>query len=399
VSQPVPADPHTGDPSIGPLVPADETLLHQAVDTFASVGTTDVNWTEKLWLQACTRDGEVQASFGLGKYANRNVLDCFAGVSRGTAQWTVRASRALHTDREHMGAGPIRYEIVEPLSAVRIVLEPSDVQPIAFDLTVTGVVPPRMEDRELHRDPHAARVINDVVRYHQTGVADGWIEVDGTRHEIRGDESAGTRDHSWGVRMQVGAPLPDLEPPVRSRNPQSFTSWAPWLMERDDGSRYALFHYFMESNLPGAPARRLRGGVEAPDGSELPFTDVRMEIGIDDVTRRFLGGVMHFTTADGAARPVTVTPVQQGTGFHLGTGLYFGLDGQRHGMWRGDLHVDGDHFTECDTLAVARQIHQHRDCVVVVDDPVGGGRGWGSIQTIAIGGFPAYGTTLEATFI
>lgn len=388
-----------GDPSIGPLVAADEMLLHQVADTFASVGTTDVNWTEKLWLQACTRDGEVQAVFGLGTYANRNVLDCFGGVSRGTEQWTVRASRALHTDREHMGAGPLRYEVVEPLSAVRIVLEASDVQPIGFDLTITGAVPPRTEDRELHRDPHAARVINDVVRYHQAGTAEGSIEADGVHHEVRGDASVGTRDHSWGVRMQVGEPLRDLEPPERRRDPMSFTSWAPWLMERPDGSRYAVFHYSMVSNLPGAPSRRLRGGIEQPDGSELPFTDVRMDVAFDDTNRRFLGGTMHFTTADGADRPITVTPVAQGTGFHLGTGLYFGLDGQRHGMWRGELHVDGDHVTGCDTPEVARRIHQHRDCVVVVEDPVGGGTGWGSLQTIVIGAFPDYGLRLESTFI
>ena len=34
------------------------------------------------------------------------------------------------------------------------------------------------------------------------------------------------------------------------------------------------------------------------------------------------------------ARPITVTPMGD-TGFHLGTGLYFGLDGHWHGEWRG----------------------------------------------------------------
>ena len=54
------------DPSIGPLVPADETLLHQTVDTFAAVGPTDLGWTEKIWAQACARDGSLHANFGLG---------------------------------------------------------------------------------------------------------------------------------------------------------------------------------------------------------------------------------------------------------------------------------------------------------------------------------------------
>ncbi len=387
------------DPSIGPLVGADETLLHQAVDTFASVGSPDLNWTEKLWLQACALDGSLQVCFGLGKYTNRNVMDAFGGVSRGTEQWTVRASRALHADSERIGVGPLDYEIVEPLSAVRIRLAPTDVQPIAFDLTIRGVVPPRMEDRELHRSPHANRVINDVVRYHQTGVAEGWVEVDGTRVGTDDVVWAGTRDHSWGVRMQVGDPPPDLEPPVRPRGPRSFTSWAPWLLERADGSRYGLFHYFMESNLPGAPGRRLRGGVEHADGTEEPFTDARVDLRFDDTNRRLLGGTIVFVMADGTERPVSVDAVPTGTGFHLGTGLYFGLDGARHGQWRGELHVDGDHYTGCDTPEVARRIHQHRDCVVQVSDPVGGGRGGGSVQTIAIGAFPELGLSMESTFI
>jgi hypothetical protein len=388
----------SGDASIGPLVGADETLLHQTVDTFASVGTTDVNWTEKLWLQACALDGSLQVCFGLGKYANRNVLDAFGGVSRSTEQWTVRASRAIHTDPERVGVGPLDYEVVEPLSSVRVRLAPNDVQPIAFDLVVTGIVPPRMEDREVHRSPHDNRVVNDVVRYHQTGVVEGWIEVDGTRVDV--DTGwAGTRDHSWGVRMQVGDPLPDLEPHPRVHDPRSFTSWAPWLLERPDGSRYALFHYFMESNLPGAPERRLRGGVEHPDGTEEAFTDARFAVAFDDANRRFLGGTITFVGTDGSERPVEVAPVVTGTGFHLGTGLYFGLDGARHGQWRGELHVDGDHYDACDTPQVARRIHQHRDCVVTVDDPVGGGRGGGSIQTIAIGAFPELGLRLDSTFV
>jgi hypothetical protein len=386
-----------GDPSIAPLVAGDETLLHQVVDTFASVGSPDLNWTEKLWLQGCALDGSAQVCFGLGKYTNRNVLDAFGGVSRGTEQWVVRGSRALHTDPERTGVGPLDYEVVTPLSAVRVRLAPTEIQPISFDLVVRGVVPARMEDRELHRSAHGARVVNDVVRYHQTGLAEGWVEVEGVRVDV--DGWVGTRDHSWGVRMQVGEPGPDLEPHPRVRDPRSFTSWAPWLLTRADGSHYALFHYFTESNLPGAPGRRLRGGVENADGSEERLVDARFDVRFDDTNRRFLGGTITFLTEAGDERPVEVVPVASGTGFHLGAGLYFGLDGARHGQWRGELHVDGDHHRDCDAPAVARHLHQHRDCVVTVVDPTGGGRGGGSIQTIAIGAFPEFGLRFESTFV
>src|SRR5581483_10603864 len=220
------------DPSIGPLVAADETLLHQTVDTFATVGPSDLGWTEKIWTQACARDGSLQAAFGLGKYTNRNVMDAFGGISRGREQWTVRGSRALHSSPEAASVGPLHYEIVDPLRAVRIVLEPNDIQPIAFDVVLRGVVPARMEDRELLRSPHGGRRTNDVVRYHQAGHAEGWIEVEGTRLELVPSEWMSARDHSWGVRTNVGEVARDLEPPPYPPDPRSLTSWSPVLMER-----------------------------------------------------------------------------------------------------------------------------------------------------------------------
>ena len=84
---------------IGPLVPADEGLFHQITDTFAVVGTSDLSWTEKICAMAAAKDGSLQLGFGLGKYANRNVMDGYAGISRGVEQRTVRASRRLDTDR------------------------------------------------------------------------------------------------------------------------------------------------------------------------------------------------------------------------------------------------------------------------------------------------------------
>ena len=41
--------------------------------------------------------------------------------------------------------------------------------------------------------------------------------------------------------------------------------------------------------------------------------------------------------------------------------------------------------------ATARRVHQLRDCLIQVDDPVGGGHGWGNMQTLAAGPHPAAG--------
>src|SRR5512140_2135850 len=137
--------------TIGPLLPSDEAFNHQIVDTFATVSQSDYSWAEKVCGMAAARDGSLQIGFGFGKYINRNVVDAYGGVSRGVEQWTVRASRALISDPESVSVGPICYEVVKPLQTVHIWLEPSDIQPIAFDIRFEGIVPCGVEEREDRR--------------------------------------------------------------------------------------------------------------------------------------------------------------------------------------------------------------------------------------------------------
>ena len=77
---------------LGPLGPADERFDHRKPDTFATVGTTDPSWTEKVCAMAAKRDGCLQLGFGMGKYLHRNVLDGYAGLARGVEQLTVRVA-------------------------------------------------------------------------------------------------------------------------------------------------------------------------------------------------------------------------------------------------------------------------------------------------------------------
>ena len=87
----------------------------------------------------------------MGKYTNRNVLDGYAGISRGVEQITVRGSRRLFPRPDLTAVGPIRYEVLEPMQRVRFALEENECQPIAFDWVFEAAVPPDMEDRTLQR--------------------------------------------------------------------------------------------------------------------------------------------------------------------------------------------------------------------------------------------------------
>lgn len=384
-------------PSLGPLTPADEYLHHQITDTFATVSQSDRSWTEKIWAMAAARDGSLSLGFGLGKYANRAVMDGVGGASRGREQFTVRASRELGAKRDDYTVGPIRYEIIEPMHRIRFVLEPSDALGVSFDWTFEGVVPASLENREQHRGLDGTRVDADVVRYHHTGVASGWVEIDGQRVEIDPRTWVSTRDHSWGVRYGVGAPVVDVAPPAASDDVGTLMMWCPVLCEREDGSRYALHWYYQRSSRGSWSRVELQGGVESPDGHKSPFAALVPDIALDPTNRRFVQGDLHCTMADGSPRPLRVTAVSE-TGFHLGAGLYFGLDGHWHGQWRGPLLVEGEHTPDCTTPAAARRLHQLRDCIVRVEDPVGGGVGWGNLESLALGPHPELGLSADSSF-
>ena len=314
---------------IGPLLEADEQFNHQVADTFATVGNSDPSWTEKVCAMAMARDGSLQIGFGLGKYTNRNVMDAYAAVSRGKEQITVRSSRQLSPHPDRTLVGPIHYEVVEPLQQIRFRLEPNECQPIAFEWLFQAAVPPFLEERTHLRAEY--RISSELVRYHQTGVASGWIEIDGERFDMRPDTWVSTRDHSWGVRYDVGVPPPDMQPrPAIPPGVGFMMIWSPVLMEREDGSRYALHLHFTRFEAPGFQQRMTTAGIEHPDGRREEIALIEPALEFDPVNRRLRGGKLQCVLADGSERPLEIE-VLGDTGVHLGAGLYFGFDGHHHG--------------------------------------------------------------------
>jgi len=382
---------------LGPLGPADERFDHQIPDTFATVATSDPSWTEKVCAMAAKRDGSLQLGFGMGKYLNRNVLDGYAGLSRGVEQLTVRGSRRLFPNPDDTGVGPIRYEVLEPMRRVRFRLEPNECQPLAFDWVYEAVLAPATEERTYQRTPLGYRVSADLVRYHRIGTASGWVELDGVRHEMDPDEWVSTRDHSWGVRYDVGTPPTDVDPfdPIPDMDFQMI--WCPSLMTDPDGSRWGLFLHVVDLSGFGHEQRTVTGAVEHPDGTLVRMADIRPDLRFDPANRRLLGGVVEVVLEDGTHRRFALE-VPTATGFHLGAGLYFGWQGHHPGEWRGELVVDGERLADCSDPDLARELHQIRDTVVRVRDLDTGAEGLGNCQPIIAGEFPALGLTKETSF-
>jgi hypothetical protein len=383
---------------IGQIIPLDEMLNHQIVDTFASTATSDQSWTEKIWSAVVRKDGGLAIDFGLGRYHNRGILDGWAAVSRGSQQWTVRANRELRDDPTITTVGPISYEIIDPLHKVRYRLDKNDAQPISYDVTFTSKMPPFFEDRHKQRERDGFRVGSDIIRYHQVGVPSGWVEVEGERIEIKPEEWTEYRDHSWGTRLDVGAHNPDIRPTsdfgdVKFGEGEFVLIWSPFMLTTPGGENYAYHFYYMSKQ---GRIFYSSGYRNHPDGRQEKVARVRPELKFDDKTRRLLGGQVHFDMMQGGTHSVTIEVVGT-SAVHLGPGLYLGFDGKKHGSWKGLLDVEGEKFKDTLDIETLRRIRQLRDCPIRVTE--GDAVGYGIMETIVHGEHPEFGVTAANSLI
>jgi hypothetical protein len=380
---------------IGALRGADEGLNHQIADTFATVSESDLAWTEKIWASLASIDGSLQVDFGLGRYHNRGIIDGFAGVSRGREQWTVRGSRELSSAPEELGIAPIQYEIIEPLKQVRFRLEPNDVQPVSFDVTLSAVTPPFFEDRNLVRNRTTGRVEVNVIRYHQGGWASGSVTVAGQTYEVQPDKWFGYRDHSWGVRQAVGEAPPDLiQPKPKAKSAEKPTSykgsmkWSPAFFCRPDGTYYETAIFVTEGVWGYSSAY-----VNSPSGKQAPVRHIEPRISYDPVTRFVQGGELLLTMESGDKRVIEVEALGD-SGFFLKTAGYGDWAGHKHGAWKGALHLDGEYIADCWDDEHRRSLGQFRDTPVRVRE--GDAVGYGIMESIIGGVWPELGLTDES---
>lgn len=386
-------------PTIAPLTDADEFLNHQIVNTHATVASADRAWTEKVWFALMRKDGSLQASFGLGKYANRNVLDGFAGVQRGTQQRTVRASRVLRPRLEDTRVGPLSYEVVEPFRTIRIALAANAAQPIAFELTFSATMPAFFEKRDTVFA--AGRAASDVIRYHQAGTIAGWIEIAGERIAVEPEDWVGFRDHSWGVREHVGKDPVDLVPGhlgatggSKAGQPYHF-NWLVSKIDRPDGTSYDLAYYFRDFGGEGPP-EFFSGYINESDGTQVPILHLYPEIAYragDKAAMR--GRVTAILAGKGKSveeRVFEIEALDPEMGFRLLPGMYGPWKDQIHGSFKGEDFLDGECIDEVNAPEKTAENYrwQIRDRPIRIRE--GANAGYGDMESIIIGEYP--GVTL-----
>jgi hypothetical protein len=365
--------------NIGPLIGADELLNHQVPMSFAMVSVPDYSWTEKIWTTLIRRDGSLQVDAGLGKYPNRNVIDGFGGISRGREQRTVRASRQLDSAPESTSVGPLHYEVLDPLKSVRFAMHENDAQPVRYEVSLEGTMPPFFEKR--HYGIKEGRVNFDVVRYHQAVVPSGFVEIDGERIPIAPEEWYGFRDHSWGIRDNVGERPRDLAPSDRSGYADYLMHWSPMVLERPNGERYEVQYYLIKSK---GSVDHFSGFINHPDGRQDPILEAMPELTYDEKTGDAIAGPITLILSGGEKRVLEVTPFTD-TGFRLHPALYAKWNGAHHGTWRGEAHVEGERIEDCEVEYEVRKnpAWQLRDRPVRVRE--GDATGFGILEHFQFG--------------
>jgi hypothetical protein len=378
--------------TIAPLTAADEWFNHQIVNTHAAVGTADRAWTEKAWFALMRKDGAMQASFGIGKYSNRNVIDAFAGVQVGTQQRTVRSSRVLSSAPDALQVGPIGYEVLEPYKAIRIALAENDAQPLSYELTFHATMPAFFERRDVVIT--SGRMASDVIRYHQAGTVSGWIEIEGERHEVRPEEWYGFRDRSWGVREHVGLDPADLVPGSlgatggNKAGSDFHFNWLVSKIDRPDGTSYDLAYYFRDLGGEGPPDF-FSGFINESDGRQLPILHLYPEIEYRKSDRGAMRGrVTAILAGKGASvetRVFEIEAINPEMGFRLLPGMYGEWKGAIHGSFKGEDFLDGECIDDVNNPAKTAENYkwQIRDRPVRIRE--GANEGYGDMESIVLG--------------
>lgn len=135
--------------------------------------------------------------FGFGIYPMRDVVDGFAILVTETEQRNVRFSTELSATKGD-GAGPFRFEVVEPMKTWHLTLGPNPTG-LEFDVTWRARTPAWFGDVAVTNQGGVPSSFEHLV---QSGLYEGTVTIDGVTHDVTG--WYGQRDRSRGVRNMSG---------------------------------------------------------------------------------------------------------------------------------------------------------------------------------------------------
>lgn len=318
------------------LTVLDESAWHQIPSTFDHVGTSDPRFFDRLWFAACDPVTGRTLQFTLGVYQNMNVVDGgFVAINDGI-QYNVRTSRQLRP-RYEMDCGPLRIDVIEPMQRLHLSIQPHHGH-LHGELDWIAELPAQEERPHFNRVN--GRIVEDYLRYDQTGSVNGWLDIEGQHHNI--DFWWACRDHSWGVRSRVGIAEPATGP---TPTPSGFGFAFLFFSTDTHGGHVQISKHDHSTDgtieiIEKTTGTRLSAYTLAIDAT---FVD-------DQRPRRFDHVRFNLTTPSG--EPITIDATKAGPAVAM-QGLGYGGydDGLGLGVYRGEHHL------ELDTYDVAHPTH------------------------------------------
>lgn len=370
------------------LTPMDDTLWHTLPSTFDHVGTSDPRFFDRYWFAASDPAGNGTLQFTLGVYNNMNVVDAGFVAIRAGRQHNVRASRSLRPRFESC-CGPMRVDVLDPLQRARLRVEAGE-HGIAADLEWKSVLPAQEEQARFTRV--RGRVVEESRRFDQIGECGGWLEVGGERIEIQ--RWWATRDHSWGIRENMGIAEPVTGPP---KAPSAGSLFAFLFFSTESlGGHLQVAQFEGRPDFFSAEIARRDGPSE--NGIALDGATLSVEFHDDGRPRRFRKARFAGRLEDGREVEIATEALcpaidMQGLGYSGGYD-----DGRGLGIWRGQTHIEHDvwdvsHPTDVTRAdgSVRRPIHRIQPVRVSLRGADLEGEGTGSLTLIAEGTLPQLG--------
>lgn len=273
------------------LTALDESLMHQVAVPFQETTVSDHRFFDRMFLGGhCANN--IKVISGMAAYKNMNAFDGFLSVMKDGRQHNLRVSRPFLPDAGELAVGPLRLEIVKPLEQVRMTLAPGKGYSHSADLLFSGISPVHEEAPHVRRVD--GRLQQDFRRFDQIGKLKGWIAIDGERIDL--SDWFGIRDHSWGVRPNVGGyePVTTLRTSDKLVDPAVAGHLFVWLAF-EAGDTIGQFQHHEDGN----------GTVWMTDGSirkgntEVAVRSVAHEIEFVPGTRVFRSAHLDIILADG----------------------------------------------------------------------------------------------------
>jgi hypothetical protein len=177
----------------------------EARHDFAHPVEGDLAWSESYYFNAYCPVVDAGLFTRIGVRPNEGTIDVSLAVwLPGGELAHFSATREQHemTD-DDLAVGGVRYERLAPMQSWRLTAE---VDRVALDLTFDALTPAVGVDGQGRSGSGASAATGAIVgkgHLEQAGRWSGWIDVDGTRHELV--DARGNRDKSWGPR-RWGAP-------------------------------------------------------------------------------------------------------------------------------------------------------------------------------------------------